>query len=147
MFIGEAPGEKEDQQGLPFVGPAGLLLNNIIEACKWKREEVYICNMIKCRPFKNRNPAKEELDNCFQYLTKQVSLVNPKFVVLLGSTATNYLLGINVGAARGRWHTCFDKPAIATYHPAYVIRQEGAELVKKKKEVWQDIKLVLQIGK
>ena len=143
MFCGESPGKTEAEQGKPFVGQAGCLLSNIISACGWKREEVYICNCIRCRPPKNRNPLQSELKNCYPFLAKQVSLVNPKFIVLLGSVASTYLLGINITAARGRWHTCFDRPTIATYHPAFLLRQGGEDSVKYKKEVWQDMKMLL----
>lgn len=144
MFIGEAPGEIEDQQGLPFVGPAGSLLTSIIEACKWKREDVYIGNILKCRPPKNRTPLPKEVENCRPFLDEQVSLVNPKFIVLLGSVATQALLGINVSAARGTWHKTFGRPTIATFHPAYVLRKEGEDLVACKKQVWQDMKMLLE---
>jgi uracil-DNA glycosylase family 4 len=119
-FIGEAPGADEDAQGEPFVGAAGQLLNKIIAACKLRREEVYICNIIKCRPPGNRTPTAQEAGNCREYLEKQLELVRPKFICTLGATAAQNLLGTTaaMGRLRRRFHDYRGTPVICTYHPA-----------------------------
>lgn len=141
-FVGEAPGADEDAQGEPFVGAAGQLLNRIITACKLKREEVYICNIIKCRPPGNRTPLPNEAANCRDYLEKQLDLVRPKFICALGGTAATNLLGTTLSMAklRGRFHDYRGIPVLCTYHPAYLLphRNPGA-----KKEVWEDMKMLL----
>ena len=144
-FIGESPGRNEDEQGRPFVGMAGELLDNIIAACRWKREDVYILNTVKCRPPNNATPFTEEVENCRSFMERQVLLVNPKVIVLLGSVASKAALGMSVSAARGRWHTFLGKPTIATFHPSYVIRFENEDLLlKAKRAVWTDMKHVLK---
>jgi len=141
-FIGEAPGEDEDAQGEPFVGAAGQLLNRIIAACGMKREEVYICNILRCRPPKNRAPLPDEAGNCREYLEKTLELVRPRFVVTLGSTAAQNLLGTTqtIGKLRGRFHDYRGIPVMATYHPAYLLPHRSPE---KKKDVWEDMKMLM----
>jgi DNA polymerase len=146
-FIGEAPGADEDAQGEPFVGAAGQLLNRIIAACGMKREEVYICNIIKCRPPGNRAPQVDEAAHCSEYLTKQLELVAPKFICCLGSTAARYLLNTteSIGKLRGRFHDYRGTPVLCTYHPAYLLPHRSPD---KKKEVWEDMKMLLrQMGR
>lgn len=142
-FVGEAPGADEDRQGEPFVGAAGQLLNKIIEACGFKRQEVYICNTIKCRPPGNRTPKPEEADNCREYLDKQLALVRPKYMVALGGTAAQNLLKsqASIGKLRGKFHDYGGVPLMVTYHPAYLLphRSPGS-----KKDVWEDMKMLLR---
>jgi DNA polymerase len=141
-FIGEAPGADEDKQGKPFVGAAGQLLNKIIAACGMTREEVYICNIIKCRPPGNRTPLPNEAENCREFLEEQLDLVRPKYIVCLGGTAATYLLGTKkpIGALRGKFHEYRDAQVIVTYHPAYLLPHRAPA---KKKEVWDDMKMLL----
>ena len=141
-FVGEAPGADEDAQGEPFVGAAGQLLNRIIAACGMKREDVYICNIIKCRPPGNRLPLADEAAHCREYLEKQIELVSPKFICALGSTAAQNLLGTtqSIGKLRGRFHSYRGIPTICTYHPAYLLPHRSPD---KKKEVWADMKMLL----
>jgi DNA polymerase len=146
-FIGEAPGADEDAQGEPFVGAAGQLLNKIIEACKMNREEVYICNIIKCRPPGNRTPLPNEAANCREYLERQLKLIQPRFICALGSTAAKYLLNTTqgIGQLRGRFHIYRDIPVMCTYHPAYLLPHRSPG---KKKDVWEDMKMLLaKMGK
>jgi DNA polymerase len=140
MFIGEAPGADEDAQGEPFVGRAGQLLTKIIEAMGLRREEVYIANVLKCRPPENRTPLPEETANCLPYLQKQIEMIRPKVIVALGATALRVLLDIQIGITkmRGNWYAYRDIPIMPTFHPAYLLRNPPA-----KKEVWQDMKAVL----
>jgi DNA polymerase len=141
-FVGEAPGADEDAQGEPFVGAAGKLLDKIITACGMTRKQVYICNIIKCRPPGNRTPLPNEIANCREYLEKQLDLVRPKFICALGTTAAQNLLGTtqSMGKLRGRFHSYRGIPVICTYHPAYLLphRSPGS-----KKEVWEDMKMLL----
>jgi DNA polymerase len=141
-FVGEAPGADEDAQGEPFVGAAGQLLNRIIAACGMRREEVYICNIIKCRPPGNRTPLPSEAANCRAFLERQLELVRPRFLCALGSTAATYLLGTTqpIGKLRGRFHHYRGIPVICTYHPAYLLPHRSPD---KKKEVWEDMKMLL----
>jgi uracil-DNA glycosylase len=141
-FIGEAPGADEDKQGLPFVGAAGQLLNKIIAACGFKREEVYICNILKCRPPNNRTPLADEAANCRAFLEKQLELVAPKYIVALGACAANNLLKNTspVGKQRGRFHDFKGIPVVVTYHPAFLLPHRSPE---KKREVWDDMKMLL----
>jgi uracil-DNA glycosylase family 4 len=142
-FVGEAPGADEDAQGLPFVGAAGQLLNKIIAAMGFRREEVYICNIIKCRPPQNRTPLAHEAANCRDYLERQLALVQPKFIVALGSCAAGNLLQstVSVGKLRGRFHDFKGIPVLVTYHPAYLLPHRSPE---KKREVWDDMKWLLE---
>ncbi|MBX9655349.1 uracil-DNA glycosylase [bacterium] len=147
-FLGEAPGADEDASGTPFVGKAGQLLTKIIEACKLKREEVYICNILKCRPPGNRNPMPEEIENCRPYLEQQLALVRPKMMVALGKFAAAHLLRekpekVAITKLRGSIREYNGIPFIITLHPAYLLRNPAA-----KRDVWEDMKEVMrQIGK
>jgi DNA polymerase len=142
-FVGEAPGADEDAQGEPFVGAAGQLLNRIIIACGMKREDVYICNIIKCRPPGNRTPLPNEAANCREYLDKQIELVRPRFICALGSTAAQALLATtrSIGQLRGRFHDYRGIPVLVTYHPAYLLPHRSPG---KKKDVWEDMKMLLR---
>lgn len=139
MFIGEAPGADEDLQGEPFVGRAGQLLNKILEAIHLRREEVFICNILKCRPPNNRTPIPEEVDACMPYLRKQIALVKPQIIVCLGLTAAQNLLGINdsLGKLRGRLLTFENTPLMVTYHPAALLRNPNW-----KPAAWEDFQAV-----
>jgi DNA polymerase len=141
-FIGEAPGADEDAQGKPFVGAAGQLLNRIIAACGMKREEVYICNILRCRPPGNRTPTQEEADNCRGFLERQLELVRPKFICALGGCAAQNLLKTKapLGKLRGRFHDYKGIPVMCTYHPAYLLPHRSPE---KKKDVWEDMKMLM----
>jgi DNA polymerase len=141
-FVGEAPGADEDAQGKPFVGAAGQLLNRIIAACGMKREEVYICNILKCRPPGNRTPSPDEAGYCREYLERQIELVQPKFICALGGCAAQNLLGTKQSMARlrGRFHDYRGIPVMCTYHPAYLLPHRSPE---KKKDVWQDMKMLM----
>ena len=140
-FVGEAPGADEDAQGEPFVGAAGQLLNRIITACGMKREEVYICNILKCRPPGNRLPLPHEAANCRQYLERQLELVRPRFICALGACAAQNLLDtkLSIGKLRGQFQQYRGIPVLCTYHPAYLLRSPD-----KKREVWEDMKKLLQ---
>lgn len=141
-FVGEAPGGDEDRLGEPFVGAAGKLLDKIIGACGLKREEVYICNTLKCRPPGNRTPKPEETANCRDYFEKQIQLVRPKFICALGGTAAQNLLGVTapLGKLRGRFHSYKGIPVLCTYHPAFLLPHRSPA---KKKDVWEDMKMLL----
>jgi DNA polymerase len=141
-FVGEAPGADEDARGEPFVGRAGQLLDKIIVACGFKRSEVYICNTIKCRPPNNRTPSPEERDHCREYFDRQIELVNPKYIVCLGATAAQNVLGTNsgIGRLRGTMHRFGDIPVLCTFHPSYLLRDET-----KKRDCWEDMKMLLGV--
>jgi uracil-DNA glycosylase len=144
MFIGEAPGRDEDLAGEPFVGRAGKLLTDIIQAMSLAREDVYIANVIKCRPPGNRNPEPEELAACRPYIRRQIELVDPKVIVTLGKFAFQSLLETTapISQARGSWQTYDAIKVMPTYHPAYLLRNPSA-----KREVWEDMKKVmLELG-
>jgi uracil-DNA glycosylase family 4 len=148
MFVGEGPGADEDEQGLPFVGRAGQLLNNMIAAMGLRREDVYIANIVKCRPPQNRTPEKDECDTCSPFLMRQIATVRPKAIVALGATAAKNLLGMNdsMGNLRGRSYE-FTPPGyegepislFVTYHPAFLLRDP-----RQKKETWKDLQLVMR---
>lgn len=140
-FLGEAPGADEDKTGIPFVGRAGQLLTKIIEACRLQREDVYILNMLKCRPPGNRNPLPHELSNCRGYLENQLDLIQPEFICCLGAVAAQNLLGttVPIGKLRGKIHTFRDIKVVCTYHPAYLLRSPSF-----KKETWEDMKMLLR---
>ena len=140
MFVGEGPGADEDAQGLPFVGKAGQLLNNMIAAMGLKREEVYIANIVKCRPPGNRTPEFGEASTCSQFLVKQIDIVRPKVIVALGSTAATYLLGVkqSLSSLRGRWHVTRGAKVAVTYHPAFLLRDP-----RQKVEAWKDLQMVM----
>ncbi len=139
-FVGEAPGFNEDATGEPFVGEAGQLLNRIVAACGMRREDVYICNIIKCRQPGNRLPLPDEAGNCREYLEQQLELVRPKFLCALGACAAQNLLDsrLPIGKLRGRFHDYRGIPVLCTYHPAYLLRSP-----EKKKDVWEDLKMLL----
>lgn len=146
-FVGEAPGADEDAQGLPFVGAAGQLLNKIIAACGLKREDVYICNILKCRPPGNRTPLPNEAGNCRGFLDRQLELVKPKFICALGGCAAQNLLNTTtpIGRLRGKFHDYQGIPVMVTYHPAYLLPHRNPD---KKKDVWEDMKMLLaKMGK
>ncbi len=140
MFIGEAPGADEDEQGEPFVGRAGQLLTKIIGACGWTREELYICNILRCRPPENRPPAPEEAQNCREYLNGQIAIINPEYIVCWGSTAAQNLLGSveTIGKLRGQFFKHGRAKVLCTYHPSYLLRSPEA-----KKPVWEDMKMLM----
>jgi DNA polymerase len=139
MFVGEAPGSDEDEQGIPFVGKAGQLLTKIIEAIDLKRSDVYIANIIKCRPPSNRNPEEDEITTCIPFLEKQMKIIAPEIVCTLGSIATRALLDTDMGITklRGRFQERSDLKIMPTYHPSYLLRNQS-----KKREVWEDMKKV-----
>jgi len=140
LFVGEAPGSEEDLQGQPFVGKSGKLLTKMIEAMGFKRESVYICNVVKCRPPKNRDPLPEEIAACEPFLKEQISIIQPKIIVGLGRYACQTLLRSEVSIAklRGIWHEYNGIRFMPTFHPAYLLRNPNA-----KKEVWDDLKAVM----
>jgi DNA polymerase len=139
MYIGEAPGADEDRQGEPFVGRAGQLLDKITEACKLTREEIYICNILRCRPPGNRNPTPNEAENCREYLDAQIELVDPRYIVCWGSVAAHNLLGTKaaIGKMRGKFFDYKGIKVLCTYHPSYLLRSPAA-----KKDVWADMKIL-----
>jgi uracil-DNA glycosylase len=139
MFIGEAPGADEDRLGRPFVGRAGQLLTKIIEAMGLAREDVYIANLLKCRPPNNRPPAPDEIEKCWPHVTAQIRLIGPKVICTLGSPATKAVLAADlpIGALRGKFHEIDGIPVMPTYHPAYLLRSPG-----EKSKVWEDMKKV-----
>src|SRR5215470_10014472 len=153
MFIGEAPGADEDRQGEPFVGRAGQLLTRIIKAMGFAREDVYIANILKCRPdmpagsFGNRAPTPPEMQMCRPYLVEQIEIIQPKVLVALGAVAVEGLLGMRgtMRELRGRWHTYNSIPLMITYHPAYLLRNQAPS---EKRKVWEDMLQVLErLGK
>ena len=153
MFIGEGPGADEDQQGLPFVGRAGQLLNNMITAMGLKREQVYIANIVKCRPPGNRTPERDECDTCSPFLMRQIRVVRPKVIVALGATAAKNLLGMSdsMASLRGRFYDFspprtagdadepFETKLAVTYHPAFLLRDP-----RQKAETWKDLQMVMK---
>jgi uracil-DNA glycosylase family 4 len=140
MFVGEGPGADEDASGLPFVGKAGQLLNNMIGAMGLKREQVYIANIVKCRPPNNRVPEPAEANVCTQFLVQQMDVVQPDVVVALGATAAMYLLGVkqSLSSLRGQWHSCRGAKLVVTYHPAFLLRDP-----RQKGEAWKDLQMVM----
>ena len=141
MFVGEAPGFEEDRRGEPFVGPAGQLLTAIIEkGMKWERSDVYIANVLKCRPPQNRTPTAEEMATCRPFLRRQIEIIQPEVIVALGSVASRGLLEneLGVGRMRGHSHDDFGTPVRVTYHPAYLLRSPH-----EKRKTWEDIQAVL----
>ena len=142
VFVGEAPGADEDAQGEPFVGRAGQLLNKILEAIHFKRDEVYICNILKCRPPNNRDPLPEEVDSCEPYLWKQLELLKPKIIVCLGRIAGQTLLRTNesLGNLRGKVHNYRGIKLVVTYHPAALLRNPNW-----KKPTWDDVRIARQL--
>jgi uracil-DNA glycosylase len=149
MFIGEAPGADEDRRGEPFVGRAGELLTKIIKAMGFERSEVYIANVLKCRPDMppgssgNRPPTPDEMQTCLPYLTEQIDIIQPRVLVALGATAVEGLLGTRgvMRELRGKWHSHQDTPLMITYHPSYLLRNQTAS---EKRKVWEDMLLVME---
>ena len=145
MFIGEGPGADEDEQGLAFVGRAGQLLTKMINAMGYSREQVFIGNIVKCRPPGNRVPTPEEMAGCIPYLKRQIAVIRPQLIVCLGATAARGLVneGLPIGKARGQWREFEGIPVMLTFHPAYLLRDP-----RKKVETWADLKTVLaRLGK
>jgi DNA polymerase len=148
VFVGEGPGADEDAQGVPFVGRAGQLLTQMInntasrEGVPISRDDVYICNVVKCRPPGNRAPEPDEMETCGQFLTRQLDAIRPKAICVLGATAARYLLGSRVGITklRGNWQDWRGIPVMPTYHPSFLLRPYAQE---KKREAWEDLKKVL----
>jgi DNA polymerase len=142
VFVGEAPGADEDVQGVPFVGRAGKLLDKIIAAMGMDRSEVYICNVLKCRPPGNRNPMPGEAASCWPFLREQLEVIKPKLIITLGAPATKRLMGTeeSIGRMRGAVHDYFGTPLVATYHPAYLLRSP-----REKAKVWEDMKMALKV--
>lgn len=142
-FVGEGPGADEDAQGEPFVGKAGQLLDRMVGAMGFSRDEIYVCNVVKCRPPDNRKPTADEMAACSSFLHRQLELVEPEVIVALGATALEGLLGKSAGkitSVRGSWRLYRGKIAVMpTFHPAYLLRTESA-----KKDVWNDLKLVVE---
>jgi len=141
MFIGEAPGADEDRTGVPFVGRAGQLLTDMItKGMGLKRQDVYIANILKCRPPENREPSGEESANCLPYLERQIDIIRPEFICLLGRVAVQYLLGttLSMGKLRGKWYRYRGIATIVTYHPAYLLRTPSA-----KKDAWEDLQILM----
>jgi len=141
MFVGEGPGADEDEQGRPFVGRAGQLLNKMIEAMGLKREQVYIANVVKCRPPGNRTPESGEIETCSPFLLRQIAVIQPKAIVALGAVAARCLLGLNEPMAklRGRWFDFRGTRLAVTYHPAFLLRDP-----RQKKETWKDLQMVME---
>lgn len=148
VFVGEGPGSDEDETGFPFVGRAGQLLTQMIDGTAAKegipirRPDVYICNVVKCRPPENRTPQPDEMEICGQFLFRQLSVIKPKAIVALGSTAARAVLGTKDGVTklRGTWHKWRDIPVLVSYHPSYLLRQYNQNA---KREAWEDLKKVL----
>jgi uracil-DNA glycosylase family 4 len=142
VFVGEAPGADEDMQGRPFVGKAGQLLTRIIVAMGLQRQDVYICNILKCRPPGNRNPKPEEIAACEPFLIRQLQAIGPKVICALGTFAAHALLktDVPISLLRGRFHSYQGIPLMPTYHPAYLLRNPGA-----KKQVWEDVQQVMKV--
>jgi len=142
VFVGEAPGGDEDMQGRPFVGRAGQLLTRIIEAMGLKRKDVYICNILKCRPPGNRNPRPEEINACEPFLIKQLKAINPRVICALGTFASHTLLktDVPITVLRGKFHAYHGIQLMPTYHPAYLLRNPGA-----KKQVWEDVQKIMRL--
>ena len=142
VFVGEGPGHDEDVQGLPFVGRAGKLLTQMIEAMGLERQDVYICNVVKCRPPENRTPEKDEVATCSPFLLRQLAVIQPKVIVCLGAVAAQTLLSTTKGIShyRGQWFDFRGSRLMATYHPAYLLRNPAA-----KSDVWDDLKKVMRV--
>jgi DNA polymerase len=144
VFVGEAPGADEDRQGEPFVGRAGQLLNDIIRACRLTREEIYICNTLKCRPPNNRPPTEDECANCREYLMAQLRIIDPDYIVCWGAWASKSVLNspLSIGKLRGKFYEHNRAKVLCTYHPSYLLRNPAA-----KQDVWKDMKfLFLDMG-
>ncbi|MGZ7065722.1 MAG: uracil-DNA glycosylase [Candidatus Aminicenantales bacterium] len=145
MFIGEAPGRDEDLHGRPFVGRAGQLLRKIIAAMKCREDEVYITNVVKCRPPENRVPCRDEVESCWPYLARQIELIQPKVIVTLGKTPTEYFVPgrAAMGDLRGKYGDYKGIPVMPTFHPSYLIRNEGNREIRRM--VWEDMQKVMAL--
>ncbi len=146
MFVGEGPGRDEDQQGRPFVGRAGQLLTKIIAAMTFDRGDVFIANIVKCRPPDNRVPQRAEVESCTPYLLRQIALINPRVIVTLGKTATEFFLpevAGNMTSIRGRFYEWNGVQIMPTFHPSYLIRNEGDKVIRKM--VWDDMQKVMSL--
>jgi len=141
MFIGEGPGEQEDRQGIPFVGAAGQLFNKMLKAISLEREEVYITNIVKCRPPKNRNPLPDEIESCIPYLYEQIWIIRPKIICALGKVAGNSLLNNNdtLGSMRGKFYNFQDIKLMVTYHPSALLYH-----IEWKRPAWEDLKMLMR---
>lgn len=141
LFVGEGPGAEEDRSGRPFVGQAGRLLDGMITALGFDRHQIYIANIVKCRPPGNRDPKPEEMAECSPFLDRQVELIRPEVIVALGRVAARYMTGTDktMGALRGRWGRFKGTDLMSTYHPAYLLRSP-----QEKRKVWEDLKMVLE---
>ncbi|MFO7972591.1 MAG: uracil-DNA glycosylase [Desulfobacterales bacterium] len=142
VFVGEGPGYDEDQKGEPFIGAAGRLLTKIIEAIKFTRGQVYICNIIKCRPPGNRNPLPDEIEACLPFLKRQLMVIKPDVICALGTFAAQALLDttLPISKLKGRFHDYNGIRVLSTYHPAYLLRNPG-----KKRDVWEDMKILMKV--
>jgi DNA polymerase len=140
MFVGEGPGEQEDKRGEPFVGPAGELLDKMIDAMGWSRDTVYINNIVSCRPPNNRNPEPDEVAACKPFLEARIAAIQPRIIVALGRPAANTLLGTDapISTLRGRFHDRNGIKVMPTFHPAYLLREPD-----RKRDAWADLKLVM----
>jgi len=149
VFVGEGPGADEDAKGEPFVGAAGQVLNRIISAMGLKREEVYICNVVKCRPPGNRDPESDEIATCSPFLLRQLQSVNPEVIVALGKPASHTLLGTKepISKLRGKFRDFHGIPLMPTYHPSYLLRKQGEGSMESFWEVWDDMAQVLRLLK
>ncbi len=150
VFVGEGPGEEEDRQGRPFVGRAGQLLTKMINAMGLTRQDVYICNMVKCRPPQNRNPNPEEITACWDYLIRQLQIIQPEVIITMGNPATQNLLNVRIGITkmRGNWQRLpmigeglEGTPVMPTFHPAYLLRQYSPD---NRRKVWEDLQKVME---
>jgi uracil-DNA glycosylase family 4 len=141
VFVGEAPGVEEDVKGKPFVGPAGRLLTDIIRAMGLAREEVYICNIVKCHPPGNRDPERDEIQMCLPFLRAQISLIRPEIICSLGRVSAQSLVDrdFKITRDRGQWHKFYGIPVMPTYHPAYLLRYPQA-----KRQVWEDVRKIME---
>ena len=144
VFVGEGPGREEDLVGKPFVGEAGKLLTKIIKAMGLTREEVYICNVVKCRPPGNRDPERDEIEACLPFLKQQLNIIRPDVICVLGRIAAQHLLRMDfkITRERGTWHSYINIPVMPTYHPAYIVRNKHRER-ELKGQVWDDIKKIM----
>jgi len=149
VFVGEGPGHEEDLTGRPFVGEAGKLLTGIIEkGMGLKREDVYICNVVKCRPPNNRDPERDEIETCIPFLKQQINIIKPEVICTLGRIASQQLVGkdLKITRERGTWHSFMDIPVMPTFHPAYIVRNPKRER-ELKGQVWEDVqKIMARLG-
>lgn len=146
VFVGEGPGESEDRQGIPFVGAAGQLLTKMISAMGFGRDDVYICNVVKCRPPNNRDPETDEVDACEGFLKAQLGVIRPQVIVGLGKVACSTLLRNHtpITKLRGTWQSYEGVDFMPTYHPSYLLREERDPEKKRKREAWGDLQLVME---